>query len=510
MKQKSDFLQGNITKPLMLFALPLLLSFVLQALYGAVDLFVVGQFSETPEQATAAVAAVGTGSQLMHAFTTILIALSTGNTILIAQRMGAGDVAGANRIMMASTKIISIATITLAVLGMALAGPLVSLMHVPAEAVSQTVAYVRICSGGLIFVGAYNGISSVFRGVGNSLSPLIFVAISCLINIAIDFALVAGLKMDASGAAIATVVAQATSVIFSIFYIKRAKLPFRYNKAEFMKSKSVVKVLKIGSPIALQDFLAAMSFLIITGIVNGLGLVESASIGITEKLFMFLSIVPMSFMSALSAFVAQNMGAGKPERARKALIISVLISFVIGVGITLLTFFGGEQLARIFEQDPAVIAATGEYLRGTAYEYFLISISFCMLGYFNGRGHTVFVMAQGLGTAFLIRIPLSYVFANQENPQLYTIGLAVSISSAVCLALCIVYYFAIYMNDKKKGLLYSPTLIIDAKIEENSSDHYNKNNLIAEEILSEESKMNEEINDGNASSSSLENTDNEK
>ncbi len=449
MKQKTTFLEGSIAKSLIIFALPLLLSFVLQALYGAVDLFVVGQFSST-----SSVSAVGTGSQLMHAFTTVIIALSTGNTILIAQRIGAGDHDGANRIMMASTKIITIATITLAVIGLALAEPLVWLMNAPAEAVSETVSYVRICSGGLIFVGMYNGISSVFRGVGNSLSPLIFVAISCVINIIIDFVLVAGLKMNATGAAIATVIAQGISVVFSIFYIKKAKLPFKFNKSDFIKTGSTLKVLKIGAPIALQDFLAATSFLIITGIVNGLGLIASASIGITEKLFMFLSIVPMSFMSALSAFVAQNIGANKPDRARKALYISIGISAVMGVGITLLTYFGGGLLASIFEKDPAVIAATGEYLRGTSFEYILISISFCMLGYFNGRGHTLFVMAQGLGTAFLVRIPLSYVFANQDNPQLFNIGLAVSISSAVCLGVCLAYYWSLYFYDKKKGKLY--------------------------------------------------------
>lgn len=451
MKKTNNFLEGNIAKSLMIFALPLMLSFVLQALYGAVDLFVVGQFSAT---STASVSAVGTGSQLMHAFTTIIIALSTGNTILIAQKIGAGDVAGANRIMMASTKIISITTVVMAVVGMSCTELLVEMMNVPSEAVEQTISYVRICSGGLIFVGMYNGISSVFRGVGNSIAPLVFVAISCVINIIIDFVLVAGFNMNATGAAIATVVAQGVSVVFSLFYIRRATLPFKFSKAEFMNSGAVLKVLKIGSPIALQDFLAAMSFLIITAIVNGLGPVASAAIGVTEKLFMFLAIVPMSFMAALSAFVAQNVGAKKPERARKALYVSAGISFSLGVGITLLTYFGGAILARIFVDDAEVIAATAEYLKGTSFEYFLIAISFCLLGYFNGRGHTMFVMAQGLATAFLVRIPLSYVFANQPTPELFNIGLAVSISSVVCLAACMVYYGSLYMYDKKHGRLY--------------------------------------------------------
>ena len=451
MKQKNNFLEGNIAKSLMLFALPLMLSFILQALYGAVDLFVVGQFSAT---STASVTAVGTGSQLMHAFTTILIALSTGNTILISQRIGAGDLAGANRIMMASVKTISIATIVVAVIGMSCTELLVQMLNVPDEAISQTVSYVRICSGGLLFVGMYNGISSVFRGVGNSVAPLVFVAISCVINIIIDFVLVAGLNMDATGAAIATVVAQAVSVVFSLFYIKRANLPFKFNKAELMRSGAVIKVLKIGSPIALQDFLAAMSFLIITSIVNALGPVAAAAIGVTEKLFMFLAIVPMSFMAALSAFVAQNEGAKKPERARKALYVAVGISFVLGVGITILTYFGGELLAKIFVTEPDVIVATGQYLKGTSFEYCLIAISFCMLGYFNGRGHTLFVMAQGLGTAFLVRIPLSHVFASQDVPDLFNIGLAVSISAAVCLAVCMGYYASLYMYDKKHGRLY--------------------------------------------------------
>lgn len=466
--EKTDFLNGSIAKSLIKFAIPLMLSLFLQALYGAVDLIIVGQFGST-----ASVSAVGTGSQLMAGLTTIILGISTGNTILIANKVGMRDNEGASRSIIATTKILSVITLVILVLVITFAEGLATILKAPSEAFDLTVSYIRICTIGLIFVAGYNLVASIYRGIGNSLSPLIFVAVACVVNIVGDLALVAGLKMEATGAAIATIVAQAMSMIFAFIYLKFSKVPFKIKKCDIIKSRSVVPVLKLGGPIATQDFLTSMSFLVITSFVNNLGLESSAAIGIVEKLFVFLSIVSMSFMSGLSAFVAQNIGANNKDRANKSLKVALMISFACGVVIFLFACFGGKYLCMIFEKNQAVIIKARDYLWGTSFEYLLIAIVFCLLGYFNGRGKTAFVMAQGLSTAFLVRVPLTYVFANMENPKMHVIGLAVSISAFVSLLLSISYYIFLRIKDKKNDKLEKSNQDMDNDSEINCTNEVN-------------------------------------
>lgn len=284
-----------------------------------------------------------------------------------------------------------------------------------------------------------NGISGIFRGLGNSKSPLLFVFIACIVNVFLDLLLVGVFHMDAAGAALATVAAQACSVLFSVLYIRRRPLPFSLTRESFRARGCVLRITALGAPIALQDFLVNISFLMITSIVNRLGVAEAAGIGISEKLFVFLSIIPMAFMSALSTFVAQNMGAGQPVRARNSLLIARRISVVFGAGIFLLTFFGGGLLAAIFENDPEVIAATAAYLKGSSLEYLLTPAIFCTLGYFNGMERTPFVMIQGLASAFLVRVPLSYLLSLMPGAGMLVISLAVPISAVVNLLACLIY-----------------------------------------------------------------------
>ena len=440
---ENTFLKGKILPPLIKFAFPLMLSQLLQALYGAVDLIVVGHYATTAD-----FSAVSTGSQLMQGITGIIIGLTTGVTVLIGQAVGAGDNNRAGAVSAGMIKLLLVISVLFSAVLLLLAPQALSLMKIPAAAAD----YVRICGAGTLFISAYNAISGLFRGVGNSKMPLVFIAVACIFNIIGDLILVGGFGMGAAGAAYATVFAQAVSVLFSVIYIARGGLPFKITKACFNDRGSVKSILKTGTPIALQDFLTRISFLILTAILNSLGLVASASIGISEKLFVFLSIIPISFMSALSAFVAQNTGARQPERAISALKISTVISFMCGIAVFCATFFFPEVLAAAFEKNPDVIAAAAHYQRGCAAEHLLISIYFCQLGYFNGLGKTTFVMIEGIFTAFAVRIPLSYILSRGESPNLTKIGLAVPASALVCLIMCCGYM--VYLRrrgiDRKK------------------------------------------------------------
>lgn len=441
----AGFVTGPIALPLIKFALPLMLSLLLQALYGGVDLAVVGRFSTTES-----VSAVATGSQVMQAITVIITGLTMGVTVLIGKFMGAGDARAAGDVVSAQLKLFAGVATALTAGMIALAPAAAHLMNVPEAAVGEMVSYVRVCSGGIAFITAYNAISGIFRGLGNSRSPFLFVAIACVANIVLDVAFVGGLGMSATGAALATVIAQALSVAFSLWYMRRRPLPFKVS-LRAGSARSALSILKLGSPIALQDFLNTISFLIITSIVNSLGLVASAGVGIAEKLFVFLSIVPMSFMSALSAFVAQNMGAHRPGRARLALRNALMIAVALALPVFAATHFAGGALASMFSGDAEVIAATAEYLRGSSFEYLMIPVTFCLLGYFNGREHTAFTMAQGLIASFLVRIPLSYLLRYAPGASMWLISLAVPVSSFANMAMCLGYYALLRRRERACG-----------------------------------------------------------
>lgn len=435
--EKNSFLEGNILPVLIKFAIPLMLSLILQALYGAVDLMVVGKFGTT-----ASISAVSTGGQVMQSATVIVTGLTMGVTVLLGQAIGAGKQKDAAAYVAGQIKLLLVVALILTGLLMLFAEQAARLVHVPQEALPEAVSYIRICASGMIFITAYNAVSGIFRGIGDSRSPFLFVFTACLINIVLDLIFVGLFHLSAAGAALATILAQGCSFLFSLLYMakKRERLPFRLTKDSFREKGSVKRILSMGLPIAAQDFQVNVSFLIITAIINSLGLVESASVGIAEKLFIFLALVPMSFMSALSAFVAQNVGAGKPQRAAKAFFSAVRISFSCGFLVFLLTFFQGDFLASIFTSDPQVIASTQLYLKSCSFEYLLTAINFCLLGYFNGHGKTKFVLIQGILTVFLVRIPLSYFLRMLPDTNLLIIGIAVPLSALFELLVCAWYF----------------------------------------------------------------------
>ena len=330
------------------------------------------------------------------------------------------------------------------------AGFLAGLMHAPDEAFSQTVDYIRICSAGAVFIIAYNVLGSIFRGIGDSRMPLFTVAAACVFNIGGDLLLVAGFHMGAAGAALATVAAQAASVLLSLAVIRRRTLPFTIGKRNLRFERRLVgRILALGTPIALQDLLVSISFLVILAIVNSMGVIASAGVGVAEKLCAFIMLVASAYMQSMSAFVAQNMGAGKPERAKRALLYGIGTSLMAGVTLFYFSFFHGDAMAGIFARDPQVVAAAADYLKAYAIDCILTSFLFCFVGYFNGCGKTFFVMVQGIVGAFCVRIPVSWFMSRMAGVTLFKIGLATPCSSAVQILLCAAYFIWLSGRSRK-------------------------------------------------------------
>ena len=446
MAQNSQFTEGKIFGPLIKFAVPVFLALCLQSLYGAVDLLIVGQFGTAAD-----VSAVSTGSQMMHMITVVITGMAMGTTVMLGQAIGCGKREEAGKIVGNSIAFFALLAIAVTIVMVFLSEPFTALLKAPPEAFDKTDSYVRICSYGMIFIVAYNVFGSVFRGIGDSTTPLVTVFCACVLNIIGDLFFVAVLGMESDGAAIATVLAQGFSVFLSFLIIRKKGLPFDFAAKQIRFEKDLVKrIFGVGFPIALQDGLVSLSFLAIAAIVNTLGVVASAGVGVAEKLCGFIMLIPSAFSQSLSAFVAQNIGAQKPVRARKAMLYGMSASFAIGVFISYFAFFHGDILARIFSNDEQVILAAADYLRAYAVDVMMVAFLFCFLGYFNGCGNTKFVMVQGIVGAFGVRIPVSYFMSRIEGVSLFGIGLATPASTITQIILCVL--FLRYTIKKEKAL----------------------------------------------------------
>lgn len=448
MKKEQDFTRGRILPSLVRFALPVLLAIFLQTMYGAVDMLIVGRFNDAAE-----ISAVSTGSWIMQTITMGIVGLAMGTTILLGQRIGEKKPEEAGRVVGVSICIFVVVGLCITVVMELMAVPVTRIMQAPPEAFESTVMYIRICSAGAVFIVAYNVLGSIFRGMGNSKMPLLTVAIACVCNIAGDLLFVGVLHMAAAGAAIATVLAQVISVVLSAYIIKRQGLPFHFDKSCIrFDGKNIRRIIKLGFPIALQDILVAVSFLVITAIVNGLGVVAAAGVGVAEKICGFVMLVPSAFGQTISAFVAQNVGAREIGRARTALRYSIMLSLGIGVFLAYFSFFHGDIMAGIFNSETQVVAAGAAYLKAYAIDCLLVSFMFCFTGFFNGCGKTTFVMIQGIIGAFGVRIPVSYLMSRLVPVSLFRIGLATPASTLIQIVLCVAYY--IWFNKASEKTLY--------------------------------------------------------
>ena len=419
--------------------MPVLGALILQAAYGAVDLLVVGRFGST-----SGLSAVSTGSQVLNLVTFVVIQFAMGITVLIARYLGEKRPERIGAVIGGAAIVFTMISIGLFVVMVCFARPISVLMQAPVEAVDLTSSYVRICGSGIFFIVAYNLLSAIFRGLGDSNSPLLFVLVACIVNVIGDLVLVAGLHMDAAGAAIATVTAQALSVVFAVILLIKKDLPFKITKKDFCLNPQCKKFLKIGLPLALQEFLTQVSFLALCAFVNRLGLEASSGYGVACKIVNFAMLVPSALMQSMASFVSQNVGAGKTKRAKQSMFTGIGVGLAVGCLVFLLVMFKGDMLAGFFSIDAAVIRNGYDYLKGFAPETIVTAIMFSMVGYFNGNNKTVWVMAQGLIQTLLVRLPLAYFMSIQPNASLTKIGLAAPISTMVGVVLNIGFY--VYLN----------------------------------------------------------------
>ena len=433
---EKNLTNGSVLKNIAYFSLPYLLSYFLQTLYGLADLFIIGQF-----EGVASTTAVSIGSQVMHMLTVMIVGLAMGSTVCIGQAVGAGDKKRASAAIGNTVTLFMLLSVVITALLLALVRPIVSVMSTPAEAVDGTRAYLTICFIGIPFITAYNIISAIFRGLGDSKSPMIFIAVACAANIALDFIFIGAMGLGPAGAALGTTLSQAISVVFSLVVILRRKSGISLERRDLHPQRDTMgQLLRIGIPVAAQDGLIQIAFIVITVIANRRGLDAAAAVGIVEKIISFVFLVPSSMLSTVSALCAQNIGAGKQARAEQTLRYAVIIAVSFGIIIALLTQFISEQAVGLFTPDTVVIMLGGQYLRGYIWDALFAGIHFCFSGYFCACGRSEISFIHNISAIALVRIPGVYLTSKLFPDTLFPMGLATAAGSLLSVIICIIAF----------------------------------------------------------------------
>ena len=434
---------GSVFKNIVIFSLPYFLSYFLQTLYGLADLFIIGQY-----EGVASTTAVSVGSQVMHMLTVMIVGLAMGTTVSIGRAVGAGDKKRMSACVGNTVTLFMLVSIVLTAVLVLLVDPIVSVMSTPAEAVDGTARYLTVCFIGIPFITAYNIISSIFRGMGDSKSPMYFIAVACAANIALDYLFMGAMRLGPIGAALGTTLAQALSVLVAFIAIRRRR-SVAVSRGDLHPRRDVMgQILSIGVPVALQDGLIQIAFILITVIANLRGLTDSAAVGIVEKLISFLFLVPSSMLSTVSAIGAQNIGAGDYGRAKQTMWYAIGIAVGFGIIVCILFQFIAEPVVGLFTSDEGVIAAGGQYMHGYIFDCLFAGIHFCFSGYFCACGKSMISFIHNISGVALVRVPGAYLMSKMFPATLLPMGLATAAGSILQVLICIVAYRIICRSGK--------------------------------------------------------------
>ena len=439
-----NYTSGSVFKNILIFSLPYLFSYFLQTLYGMADLFIIGQF-----EGVAGTTAVSIGSQVMHMLTVMIVGLAMGATVSIGQAIGANNREEASSDIGNTVTLFLLLSLVLTVVLLLLVKPIVSIMSTPSEAVNGTIAYLTICFIGIPFITAYNIISSILRGMGDSKSPMYFIAVACVMNIILDYIFMGALHLGPAGAALGTTLSQTVSVAAALIFLMKKEHGLSLHRADFKPQSPIMgRILKIGVPIAMQDGLIQVAFILITIIANQRGLTDAAAVGIVEKIISFLFLVPSSMLSTVSALGAQNIGANQPERAKQTLRYAIYLAAGFGIVISILVQFVAEPVVSLFTSDSDAILAGGQYLRGYIWDCFFAGIHFSFSGYFCACEKSGISFLHNIIAIALMRVPGVYLTSKLFPATLLPMGLATAAGSLVSVIICVIAYCVI---ERKAG-----------------------------------------------------------
>lgn len=450
---EKNLTSGSVFKNILIFSLPYLLSYLLQTLYGMADLYIIGQFGTVADSS-----AVSIGSQVMHMLTVMIVGLAMGATVFIGQAIGGNNPKKAAKGIGNTVTIFMAVSVVLTVILVALVKPITAVMSTPADAVSGTIDYLTICFIGIPFITAYNVISAIFRGMGDSKSPMYFIAVACAANIGLDYLFMGAFHLGPAGAALGTTLSQAISVVISLAVILKQKTGISLTKSDFRPYRPAMgSILKIGIPVALQDGLIQIAFIVITIIANNRGLSDSTAVGIVEKVMSFLFLVPSSMLSTVSALGAQNIGANKPERAVATLRYAAFLAAGFGCIAAASIQFWAEPVVALFTdattaEGAEVVRLGGQYLRGYVWDCIFAGVHFCFSGYFCAVGKSGISFLHNIIAIVLMRVPGVYLTSKLFPTTLFPMGLATASGSVISVVICVIAFIVLMKKGKKDSV----------------------------------------------------------
>ncbi|MDF2484376.1 MAG: mepA 7 [Herbinix sp.] len=438
MYEQKNLSKGNVARQLITFAIPFIISNIIQTLYSVADMVIVGQFN-----GTASMSGVNIGGQVTMIVLNVAVGLSTGGTIMIAQSVGAEKTKKLQKIIGTLLSTLIIAAVILTVLMLIFKDPILTLIHTPVESYQEASVYLMVTALGTVFIFGYNALSAIMRGMGDSRTPLYFVAIACVVNIVLDLILVGVFHQGAFGAAVATIISQAISMILCVIYLRRRRFVFDFKINSFRIAMQQLKsILKLGIPLTVQNLISNLSFLFMTALVNNMGVTASAAVGAVGKYNGFAILPAIAMNAAVSAMVAQNIGAQREDRAIKTMLTGMGLAYAISIPIFILTNLFPQEVLRMFSADPELIAVGIPYLKAFAIDYLLVPVAFCFIGFSIGTGHTTFSLFCNIMSAMVIRIPMAYLLSEVVGLGLRGVGLAVPLASATTIILCLWFFFS--------------------------------------------------------------------
>lgn len=439
-----DLTKGSVLKNLIYFSLPYLLSCFLQTFYGMADLFIAGQFNGADT-----ITAISTGSQIMHMITVIIVGLAMGTTVMTSQAVGGNHKEQIQKVIGNSISLFMLVALAMTGLLLLCTDGIITIMSVPDAAVAQAKTYLIICFTGIPFITAYNIISCILRGLGDSRTPMYFISIACVVNILTDYILMGPFHMGAAGAALGTVLSQTISVICALVYLQKKDMGIHVSKCDLKPDNSIIRrLVQIGIPISLQDGLIQVSFIIITIIANGRGVIIAASVGIVEKIIGFLFLIPSAMLSSISAIAAQNIGAGEPRRARQTLGYGICIVLICGLIFSVICQIVPESIIGLFSDETDVIHLGADYLRSYVFDCAIAGVHFCFSGFFCAHGRSLISFIHNISSIVLVRVPGAYLASKYYPDTLFEMGLAAPLGSLLSAIICICFY--IYLYRKKQ------------------------------------------------------------
>jgi putative MATE family efflux protein len=433
-----DLSQGSEGKLIFRFAIPMLLGNIFQQLYTVVDTIIVGRFIGNE-----ALAAVGTSFPIIFMLISFIIGITMGFTIIISQYFGAKDMDRVKKAINTLYLFVFFASIIVSVAGSLLSGWIFRLVDLPEQIIPQAQLFLIIYFSGLIFLFGYNGTSAILRGLGDSKTPLYFLIGSVSLNIILDLLFVLGFGWGIKGVAFATVLSQAVAFITQILYLNKYHTFLKFSFRDLKFDRLIfIQGIRIGLPTGFQQTFVAAGMLALYWIVNQYGIVANAAYSAAGRIDMFAVMPAMSFSAALSTFVGQNLGANRPDRVRKGLRDTFLMTTGFAVAISIVTVFFGEYLMMMFSSDPEVIEMGKIYLRIVGPFYILFTTMFILNGVLRGAGATLIPMIITLLALWVVRVPVAYLLSGISEIGLFGVFWSIPTGWLTGMVLAALYYFS--------------------------------------------------------------------